>query len=113
MSANSANIIILKTADELKAILEDNTYVILDFYATWCGPCKMLEPLLDAIVAKFVDIKVVKIDIEKCLDIASQYKVQVVPTLVFVKDNAIVKNHVGSITNEMLEEMIEDNFNIK
>lgn len=58
--------------------------VVLDFNATWCGPCKMLKPVFEAAAAKYVNVKFISVDIEKCPDTATAFGVEAVPTVVFL-----------------------------
>lgn len=64
--------------------------VVVDFFATWCGPCKMVAPLLEKLEPKFESIKFLKIDIEEVPEIASEYQVSAVPTFLYFKDGKVV-----------------------
>lgn len=70
--------------EEFKSMIESaEKPILVDFFATWCGPCKMLSPILEEIEKEFSDsLEVVKIDIDKCSDLAREYNVMSVPTLV-------------------------------
>jgi thioredoxin 1 len=69
---------------------------IVDFYADWCGPCKMLAPVLDELAGELAGTaKVVKVNVDQNQELAAQYKVQGVPTLFIFKDGAIVERAVG------------------
>lgn len=77
-------------------------YIVVDFYATWCGPCSMLSPVLEEI-AEEKKIEVLKVDIDKFPEIASRYGVMVIPTLVvFAKGNSI-KSNTGLLSKSELE----------
>ena len=80
--------------------------VVVDFFATWCGPCKMLGPVFEELSTEINDIKFVKVDIDEHEDLCRKYKVMSVPTLIFFKDGKKVKEVVGFQTEEELMEII-------
>jgi thioredoxin len=69
--------------------------VLLDFYADWCGPCKMLTPILDEIAQERSDIKIVKINVDEAQDLAQRYSVMSIPTIVLFKDGEVKGNWIG------------------
>lgn len=77
--------------------------VLVDFYANWCGPCKMLSPIVDE-VAK--DIDVVKINIDENMELSRTYKVMSIPCLMLFKNGELVNRSVGLISKSELEEFI-------
>ena len=78
--------------------------VLVDFFATWCGPCKMLTPVLETISDK---INIIKIDIDEFPELTSKYRIMSVPTLIFVKDGEKQEEIVGFHTEDELLEIIE------
>ena len=70
--------------------------VLLDFWASWCGPCRMLSPVLEQVAEERPDVKVCKINIDEQPDLANQYQVFSIPTLVVLKDGKIVNQSVGA-----------------
>ena len=80
--------------DHLQELLEENRVVLVDFYADWCGPCKMLEPTVERVAAE-TEAAVVKVDIDAHQKIAGQYQVQGVPTLYLFVDGQATERMVG------------------
>ena len=76
--------------------------VLVDFFAEWCGPCQMLAPLLEQL-----DIKVVKIDVDELPDLARQFRVMSIPTLMLFKDGKFVKKQLGYMPIEALREFVK------
>ena len=88
-------------------VLKSEKTVLIDFYATWCGPCKMLSPIVEEIAEENEDIKVVKIDIDKEQDIAVEYEIMSIPTLVVIKDGQEVNRSVGVIGKSDILELVK------
>lgn len=78
---------------------------IVDFYATWCGPCKMLGPVFEE-VSKEVDINFVKVDIDNHEDLCREYKVMSVPTLILFENGKEIKRNIGFIPKDKLLDFI-------
>lgn len=101
----------LKTLDIEQELNNASKPVIVDFFATWCGPCKMLSPVLENISDKFSeDLKIIKIDIDKYPDIADKYEVMSVPTLMFFVNGNLVRRETGFIPEEQILDMINKDF---
>lgn len=83
--------------------------VILDFYAHWCGPCKMLGPVLENLETEMPNIKVVKINVDENEALAMKYNVMSIPTLVLYKNGKMIEQKLGFQTKEMLIEWINNN----
>lgn len=83
-----------------KEVLQANQAVVVDFYATWCGPCKSLGPILEDVVSEDSFKKIVKIDIDAEPDLATQYKIMSVPTLLLFKHGEVVEKSVGLIQKD-------------
>ncbi len=90
-----------------KEVLSSKGTVLVDFFATWCGPCKMLSPVLEKFAAKHEDIKVVKVDVDENEELAVSYGVQGVPTLLVFKDGELFTQKVGFSNEAVLEELVK------
>lgn len=77
-------------------VLNSDKPVLLDFFATWCGPCQMVGPILEEIAEERSDIKVAKVDIDEQMALARKFRVMSVPTLVVMKDGEIVNRALGA-----------------
>ncbi len=96
------------TSENFKSeVLESPQKVLIDFYADWCGPCKMMGPVVEEIAEEHSDVKVVKINVDNAEDIAIKYQIMSIPTLVVVKDGQEVNRSIGLISKEKIEELIE------
>lgn len=79
--------------------------VLIDFWATWCGPCRMLAPVVEQIAAAHPEIKVGKVNVDDCPALAAAFQVSSIPTLVYVKNGTVIDVSVGFRTKEQIEEM--------
>ena len=77
-------------------VLNSEKPVLLDFFASWCGPCRMVGPILDEIAEEREDIKVCKVDIDEQPELASRFRIMSVPTLMVLKDGNIVDQSIGA-----------------
>ena len=69
--------------------------VLVDFFATWCGPCKMLAPVIEQVASEHPDLKVVKVDVDEAPAIAAKYGIQAIPTLFLIKDGKAITSSMG------------------
>ena len=89
-------------------IINSDTPTLVDFFAEWCGPCKMMKPILSDFKNEIKDAaNVIKIDIDKNPSAASKYQIQSVPTLLIFKNGEIVDKHVGAAPKNVLAAKIE------
>ncbi len=89
-----------------KEVLQSDRPVLADFYADWCGPCKMLRPILEEISDDRQDVKVVSINIDEEDELAEQFDVSAIPCVVLIKDGMEVDRSVGLKPREALEELL-------
>jgi thioredoxin 1 len=98
----------IESTDHLEEVLEENHVVLVDFYADWCGPCKMLAPTVEEIAAE-TDAAVAKVDIDELQNLAREYQVQGVPTLYLFVDGETADRMVGVQDKATLTQKIEAN----
>lgn len=88
-------------------VLKSDETVVIDFYADWCGPCKMLSPIIEEVANENEDIKVVKINVDNAQDLAIEYQVMSIPTIVIIKDGQEVNRTVGVVSKSQIVEMVK------
>ena len=88
-------------------VLKSDVPVLVDMFATWCGPCKMMAPVVAQLAEEYKgSVKVGKLDIDQNVDIVAQYKIMSVPTFLVIKDGEVVKKLIGAVSKEELVEAI-------
>lgn len=88
-------------------VLSNEKLVMVDFYATWCPPCKMLSPVLDELASSRGEYKIVKIDVDECKGLASKYRINAVPTVLFFKAGNIVEKFEGFRSRDEVANLIQ------
>ncbi|MDO5411812.1 MAG: thioredoxin [Lachnospiraceae bacterium] len=87
-------------------VMKSEKPVLLDFWASWCGPCRMVSPVVDEIAEERADIKVGKINVDEEQELAASFQVMSIPTLVVVKDGKIVNQSVGALPKAQILAML-------
>jgi thioredoxin 1 len=88
-------------------VLDAETAVLVDFWAPWCGPCRVVHPVLEEIDAERDDLKIVSINVDENQQTAANYEVLSIPTMILFKDGAIAKKVVGAMPKRRLEAELE------
>lgn len=100
-----AEIIITKENFE-KEVLKSDIPVLVDFWATWCGPCKMIAPVIEEIAEEYEGkVKVGKVNIDEQMDLALEFKVMSIPTIMLFENGEVKKREVGVMSKAEIEEM--------
>ena len=90
-------------------VMQAKGLVVVDMYADWCGPCKMMAPVMDSLSEDYDDVKFVKINVDNNPDVAAKFGVQSIPNFVFIKDGQKVDQVVGTRDSESFEAIIDRN----
>ena len=95
------------TSENFEAeVLKADKVVLIDFFATWCGPCRMVGPIIDEIAEENDDILVCKVDVDKESALASQFQVYSIPTLVVMKDGKVLTQQTGAKSKDQILKML-------
>lgn len=90
-----------------KKVLESKGITIVDFFADWCGPCKMLAPIVEELATAHTEAQFYKVNVDEENELAVKYRVMSIPTLVVFKDGEAVKTSVGLVSKAEIEEMLK------
>ena len=90
-----------------KEVLENKGITVIDFWASWCMPCKMLSPIVDEVAEEMQDVTVGKVNIDEQQELARQFGIMSIPTLVVLQDGKEVKRSAGFITKQAMKDMLK------
>lgn len=103
-----AKYITLTDANFKDEVLSSEVPVLVDFWATWCGPCRMIAPIIEELAQEFDGrAKIGKVDVDNNSRIAAQYGIRSIPTLLFFKDGEVVEQQIGASPKRILSEKLE------
>lgn len=96
--------------EKFEELIQSEKPVLIDFFATWCGPCKAMHPVLEQVKGEVGEkARIVKIDVDQHEELATRYRVQAVPTFILFKNGEALWRHSGVIGGKELKEVIEQN----
>jgi thioredoxin 1 len=94
------------TAETFQRTIEDNDIVLIDFWAEWCGPCRMFAPIYEEVSGNHPDVVFAKVDTEAEQELAAQFRIMSIPTLMILRDNVVLFSQPGVVPAEGLEDLI-------
>lgn len=100
------SVVKLTTENFEQEVLQSSQTVLVDFYADWCGPCKMMSPVIDEIAKERTDIKVGKLNIDEEMEVAQKYRVMSIPTFIVFKNGEAVQKDMGAKPKNAVLEML-------
>ena len=89
------------------AVLQTSKPVLIDFYATWCGPCRMVSPLVDEIAEENSDYQICKVDVDEAPELAQKFGVMSIPTLVVLEQGKVITQNVGALPKNAILDLLE------
>lgn len=101
--------IVTVTDDTFESVINGDKPVLVDFWAEWCGPCKMIAPILDEVAAEMTNVTIAKLNIDQNSATAPKFGVRGIPTLLLFKNGSVVGTKVGALSKSQLVDFINDN----
>ena len=96
------------TNENYESLMASGQPVVIDFWAEWCGPCRMVAPIVEELAAEYEGkVLIGKCDVDDNDDIVAEYKVRNIPTIVFIKGGEVVDKHVGAISKDALKAKVD------
>lgn len=99
----------INTEKEFDEIIKNKT-VVVDFYASWCAPCRALTPILEDIDSELNDVLIIKVDIDEVSILASRYSIMSIPTLLFFKNGSLTHEQIGLLSPNQLLNLFKNHF---
>lgn len=96
------------TKDNFDEFINSNKLVLVDFYAEWCGPCRMLSPIISELSEKYTDIKFGKVNVDNEHELANKFNISSIPNMIIFENGIIKNNIVGLRSKEELERLLND-----
>lgn len=97
----------LTTGNFEQEVIQAEQAVLVDFYADWCGPCKMMGPVVEEIASEAADVKVCKINIDENIEVAQRYGVMSIPTFIAFKNGTVAGKQVGAVPKSALLDLVK------
>ena len=99
---------VLNESEFKTEIIDEKATAVVDFFAPWCGPCRMMVPIIDKLAEQYSDIKIVKVNVDEAPKVAEIYKISVIPSILFFKNGEAVYSNVGVISEIELTNLINN-----
>lgn len=101
-------VIEIKEEEFERKVLKSKKKVLVDFYAEWCGPCRMLSPVVEEVASETEEVEFYKINVDNAEEVSRKYGVMSIPTLIIFQDGKVVNNSVGLKSKNELKEFLKD-----
>ena len=95
------------TTQQFEQLIQENKTVLVDFFATWCGPCKMFAPVVEKLAEEAPNVKVVKVDVDEEPNLAMRFGISSIPTVIVFKDGKVVDKQIGYRSLDQLKQMVK------